>query len=150
VPILKAMERTDAEIQVEREAVLLELATAYQRRELDIFEAAVRPDMTLTLGGSSRLAGTYVGYDAFGRYLEVLRRVLRSAGRPITFVHEKNEMTFRQVMVVYGPQHDVEMTLAVTILYDDEGKIASFLVLPEDQGLFDHVVDTSLPAEVFI
>jgi hypothetical protein len=42
------------------------------------------------------------------------------------------------------------MTLVVTVLYDDEGKITSFLVLPEDQGLFDHVVDTSLPAEVFI
>jgi hypothetical protein len=106
--------------------------------------------MTLTLGGSSRLAGTYVGYDAFGRYLEVLRRVLRSAGQPITFVHEKNEMTFRQIMVVYGPKHDAEMALVVTVLYDDEGKITSFLVLPEDQGLFDYVVDTSLPAEVFI
>jgi hypothetical protein len=58
------MEPADVEIQVEREAVLLELAVAYQRRELAVFEAAVRPDMTLTLGGSSRLAGTYVGYDA--------------------------------------------------------------------------------------
>lgn len=78
--------------------------------------------MTLTLGGSSRLAGTYVGYDAFGRYLEVLRRVLRSAGQPITFVHEKNEMAFKQVMIVYGPKHDAEMALVVTVLYDDEGK----------------------------
>jgi hypothetical protein len=79
-----------------------------------------------------------------------LRRVLRSAGQPITFVHERNEMTFRQVMVVYGPKHDAEMTLAVTVLYDDDGKITSFLVLPEDQGLFDYVVNTSLPAEVSI
>lgn len=144
------MDRTVGEIQVEREAVLLELAGAYQRRELAVFEAAVRPDMGLTLGGSSRLAGTYVGYDAFGRYLEVLRRVLRSAGQPITFVHETNEMTFRQVMVVYGPKHDAEMALVVTVLYDDKGKITSFLVLPEDQDLFDYVADTSLPAEVFI
>jgi hypothetical protein len=37
------MERSDAEIQVDREAVLLDLAAAYQRRELAIFEAAVRP-----------------------------------------------------------------------------------------------------------
>ena len=42
------------------------------------------------------------------------------------------------------------MALVVTVLYDDEGKITSFLVLPEDQGLFDYMVDTSLPAEVFI
>lgn len=144
------MGRNEADIRVDREAVLLELASAYQRRELGVFEAAVRPDMTLTLGGSSRLAGTYVGYDAFGRYLEVLRRVLRSAGKPITFVHEKDEMTFSQAMVVYGPKHDVEMTLVVTVLYDEDGKIRSFLVQPEDQGLFDYVVDSSLPAEVFI
>lgn len=144
------MEGARTEIQVEREAILLELATAYQRREFGVFEAAVRPDMTLTLGGSSRLAGTYAGYGAFGRYLEVLRWVLRSAGKPITFVHEPNEMTFRQVMVVYGPKHDAEMMLVVTVLYDDVGKISSFLVLPEDQGLFDYVVDTSLPAEVHI
>ena len=144
------MGRNEADIRVDREAVLLELASAYQRRELGVFEAAVRPDMTLTLGGSSHLAGTYVGYDAFGRYLEVLRRVLRSAGKPITFVHEKDEMTFSQAMVVYGPNHDVEMTLVVTVLYDEDGKIRSFLVQPEDQGLFDYVVDTSLPAEVFI
>jgi len=144
------MAPTQAEIQMDREAALLELATAFQRRDLGVFEGAVRPDMTLTLGGSSRLAGTYVGYEAFGRYLEVLRWVLRSAGKMITFVHEKDEMTFSQVMVVSGPRHDVEMTLVVTVLYDHEGKIASFLVLPEDQGLFDYVVDTSVPADVFI
>lgn len=137
-------------LRADREAALLELAGAYQRRELDVFEAVVRRDMRLTLAGQSRLAGTYVGYEAFGRYLEVLRRVLRSAGRPITFLHEPNEMTFRQVMAVYGPKHDVEMTLVVTVTYDGEGKIASFLVHPEDQGLFDHVVDTSLPSEVYI
>ena len=137
--------------RVEREAVLLELAAAYQRRELDVFDAAVRPDMTLTLVGESRLAGTYVGYDAFGSYLEVLRRLMRSAGKPIVFTHDSAaQMTFRQIMVVFNDQHDAEMPLTVTVGYDPDGKIASFLVQPEDQAFFDHLVDTSLPVEMYI
>lgn len=144
------MERIGAEIQLGRETLLLELAVAFQRRDLTIFEKSVRPDMTLTLAGSSHLAGTYMGYGAFGRYLQELRRVLRSASKTIKFVHEKDEMTFSQVMVLSGPKHDVEMTLVVTVLYDEEGKIASFLVMPEDQGLFDYVVDSSVPAGMFV
>ena len=131
------------QIQLDREAMLVDLASAYQRRDLPVFEAAVSPDMALTLAGTSRLAGTYHGYDSFGRYLEVLRQVLRSAGKPITFTHDHNEMTFRQVMVVMGPEHDAEMTLVVTMRYDDENRIQSFLVQPQDQGLFDHVINTS-------
>jgi ketosteroid isomerase-like protein len=142
------MEKT--QIQLDREATLVDLASAYQRRDLSVFDAAVTPDMALTLAGASRLAGTYHGYDSFGRYLEVLREVLRSAGKPITFTHDENEMTFRQVMIVMGPQHYVEMTLVVTMRYDDDNRIQSFLVQPQDEGLFDHVVNTSavLPASL--
>jgi ketosteroid isomerase-like protein len=137
------MELRKTQIQLEREATLVDLASAYQRRDLPVFEAAVSPDMALTLAGTSRLAGTYHGYASFGRYLEVLREVLRSAGKPISFTHDENEMTFRQVMVVMGPDHDAEMTLVVTMRYDDDNRIQSFLVQPQDQGLFDHVVNTS-------
>jgi ketosteroid isomerase-like protein len=137
--------------RVEREAVLLELAAAYQRRELEVFEAAVRQDMTLTLAGESHLAGTYVGYDAFGNYLQVLRRLMRSAGKPIVFTHDSPaQMTFRQIMTVFNDRHEAEFPLAVTIRYDSHGKIASFLVQPEDQAFFDHLVDTSIPAEMSI
>lgn len=144
------MELAKTQIQLDREATLVDLASAYQRRDLAVFEAAVSPDMALTLAGTSRLAGTYHGYDSFGRYLEVLREVLRSAGKPITFTHDENEMTFRQVMVVMGPDHDAEMTLVVTMRYDDDNRIQSFLVQPQDLGLFDHVVNTStrIPASL--
>ena len=137
------MGMTQEHLRSDREAALVDLASAYQRRDLPVFEAAVSPDMALTLAGSSRLAGTYHGYESFGRYLEVLREVLRSAGKPITFTHDEDEMTFRQVMVVMGPDHDAEMTLVVTMRYDEGNRIQSFLVQPQDQGLFDHVVNTS-------
>ena len=137
------MEVMKTQIQLDREATLVDLANAYQRRDLAVFEAAVSPDMALTLAGGSRLAGTYWGYDSFGRYLQVLREVLRSAGKPITFTHGDNEMTFRQIMIVMGPEHEAEMTLVVTMRYDDDNRIQSFLVQPQDQGLFDHVLNTS-------
>ena len=144
------MELRKTQIQLDREATLVDLASAYQRRDLPVFEAAVSPDMALTLAGTSRLAGTYRGYDSFGRYLQVLREVLRSAGKPITFTHGENEMTFRQVMVVMGPDHDAEMTLVVTMRYDDANRIQSFLVQPQDQGLFDHVINTSERVPAFL
>ena len=131
----------EEEIRLEREAVLAQLASAYQRRDLDEFEKAVRLDMTLTLAGSSRLAGTYEGYAAFGRYLEILRESMRSAGQAITFEHDQDQMVFRQVMIVSGGTQSVEMTLVVTVRYDEGGKIESFLVKPENQALFDRVID---------
>ena len=142
------MEYVEPRTRRDREASLLGLAAAYQHRALGAFEAAVRPDMTLTLAGSSRLAGTYHGYDSFGRYLEILREVMSAARKPIRFEHSSDEMIFRQVMIVSGPQHDVEMTLVVTVSYDDAGLIESFRVEPEDQGLFDYVIDTSSISEM--
>jgi ketosteroid isomerase-like protein len=141
-------EEVPVEVRTERAATIAALADAFQRHDLDVFEQEVRPDMTLTLVGSSRLAGTYEGYAAFGRYLEVLREVLKSADKPITFEHSASEMIFRQVMEVMGPKHAVEMTLVVTVGYAEDGKIQSFLVEPRDQGLFDHVIDTSSTKEI--
>ena len=46
-------------------------------------------------------------------------------------------------MIVTGPEHEAEMTLVVTMRYSDDNRIRSFLVQPQDQGLFDHVVNSS-------
>ena len=131
------------EVEVEREGLLARLAGAYQRRELEVFEEACRPDMVLTLAGSSRLAGTYHGYGAFADYLTALRDVLRSTGRQIVFHHDGDQMVFRQLMVVSGPNHAIEMELLITVRFHADGRVESFLVEPDDQGLFDYVVDSS-------
>jgi ketosteroid isomerase-like protein len=131
------------QVTIEREGLLSRLASAFQRRDLEAFEPVMRPDMELTLPGTSRLAGTYHGYRSFARYLEALRYVLRSAELPITFVHEGNTMVFRQVMVVSGPKHQVEMALRVTVRFHRDERVESFFVQPEDQGLFDYVIDSS-------
>lgn len=76
----------------------------------------------------------------FARYLLTLRQALRWPGEPITFSHHGDDMIFRQVMMVSSPNHDAEMALIVTVGFDDDGKVRSFFVQPEDQGLFDHVL----------
>jgi ketosteroid isomerase-like protein len=134
-------------VRIQREGGLARLAIAYQRREMHVFEAVCRPDMVLTLAGSSRLAGTYHGYGAFSAYLDALRDVLSSAERQITFEHAGNDMVFWQATILMGPRHHVEMTLRVTVRYHHhDGRIESFLVEPEDQALFDHIVNSAVPA----
>jgi hypothetical protein len=133
----------------EREGLLVLLATAYQRRDFDVFEAACRPDMVVTLAGSSRLAGTYHGYGAFSEYLDAVRDVLRSADERIVFEHDGDQMVFTQSIVVSGPFHQVEMPLRVTVVFHADGRVQSFLAELGDQGLFDYVVDTSAqPSEI--
>jgi ketosteroid isomerase-like protein len=125
-----------------REAVIGVLADAFQRRDFDAFREPLRPDLVLTLPGSSWLAGIYHGYEPFARYLLALRQVLMWPGEPITFSHHGHDMTFRQSMVVSGPNHEAEMALIVTVTFDEDEKIRSFFVQPKDQGLFDYVLNS--------
>jgi ketosteroid isomerase-like protein len=137
------------DVELEREGLLARLAVAYQRRDLDVFEAACRPDMVLTLAGSSRLAGTYHGYSAFSEYLDAVRDVLRAADQQIRFEHDIDRMIFTQAVVISGPNHQVEMGMRVTVEFHADGRVQSFLAEMEDQGLFDYVVNTSAqPSEI--
>ena len=137
------------DVEIEREGLLARLAVAYQRRDLGVFEAACRPDMVVTLAGSSRLAGTYHGYGAFSEYLDAVRDVLRAADEQIRFEHDGAQMVFRQAVVISGPNHQVEMELRVTVVFHADGRVQSFLAELEDQGLFDYVVNTSAqPSEI--
>jgi ketosteroid isomerase-like protein len=131
----------------DREASLLGLAAAYQHRALEAFEAVVRRDVALVLAGNSRLAGTFRGYKAFRRHLELLREVMSPARKPSTFEHINSVTVLRQIMIVSGPRHDVEMTIAIIVRYDDDGLIESLDIEPEDQGLFDYVVSTSATSQ---
>ena len=130
-------------VEVEREGLLAKLATAYQRRELDVFEEACRPDMVVTLAGSSRLSGTYHGYGAFSEYLDAVRDVLRAADDQIRFEHDGDQMIITQAVVISGPNHQVEMPMRVTVVFHADGRVQSFLAEMGDQGLFDYVVNTS-------
>ena len=140
---------TTREVELQREGLISRLATAYQRRDLDAFEAACRPDMVVTLAGSSRLSGTYHGYGAFSDYLDAVRDVLRSADERMSFEHDGDLMFFAQQVVISGPFHQVEMQLRVTVQFHADGRVQSFLAELGDQGLFDYVVNTSAqPSEI--
>jgi len=131
-------------VERHREAVIGVLADAFQRRDFDAFREPLDPELVLTLPGSSWLAGIYHGYEPFARYLLAIRQVLVWPGDAITFSHHGNEMIFRQSMIVTGPSHEAEMALIVTVTFDDDERIRSFYVQPEDQGLFDYVLNSVL------
>jgi ketosteroid isomerase-like protein len=131
-------------VQYAREIQFLENIDAFMRRDFAALEAAWRPDVVMTLPGSSWLAGTYEGYDDVSRGVLGLRQVLDSEQKQITFLHEGDQMIVRHDIEVHGSMHVVEMTLRVRMRYDEGGKVEAILVEPEDIGLFDHVVNVVL------
>ena len=133
-----------SELQIHREAQFIQAMGAFMGRDFDTVEAAWRPDVTMEMPGASWLAGTHRGFKDVSRCVLGLRRVLASEDRRTTFLHEGDQMIVRHDIRVFGPEHTVEMTLRVRIQYDREGKVESIDLEPEDLGLFDHVLNTTL------
>ena len=131
----------------DREALFAELLAAFARRDHGVIRASMRSDVTLVLPGSSPLAGTHRGIAEVGHFVVALRMVLQTgrANGTITFVHEGDEMVVRHQVSVLGPQHTAEMVLRQHFTFDGPGgKLASITVEPEDEGLFDYVVQSAL------
>jgi ketosteroid isomerase-like protein len=133
------------QIQLEREGLFTRLVGAFLQRDFGSIDDAVRPDVITEMPGSSWLAGTQRGHEALRQQVEALRQVLRPAEEPITYVHEGDQMTVRHETQLMGPQHQVEMTVLIKLRFDDQGRIASSVLVPEDVGLFDHVVNSAWP-----
>jgi len=142
--IRKMEGRPVREIQLEREHKFESLVGAFMQRDFAAIDDAVRSDVVAEMPGSSWLAGTQRGHEALGRQVAALRQVLRPSDSPNTYAHEGDQMTVRHQTQVMGPQHQVEMTLQLKIRFDADGKIASSVLVPEDLGLFDHVVNSTL------
>jgi ketosteroid isomerase-like protein len=134
----------DADRRTEREASFSRLVSAFTRKGYGAFQEAMRPDVELEVPGSSPLAGTRRGWEEVGRYLATLGQVLRSGEKPITFVHEGNRMIVTHVVSVLGPSHAVEMSLVIAVAFDEQGRVAEILVRPDDQMLFDRVLNAAL------
>jgi ketosteroid isomerase-like protein len=133
------------QIQLEREGLFTRLVGAFLQRDFGSIDDAVRPDVVTEMPGSSWLAGTQRGHEALRQQVEALRQVLRPAEEPIAYVHEGDQMTVRHETQLMGPQHQVEMTVLIKLRFDDQGRIASSVLVPEDVGLFDHVVNSAWP-----
>jgi len=103
-------------------------------------EAMWRPDVVMTLPGSSWLAGTHRGY----KRVRGLREVLASDHRRVMFLHEDDQMIVRHDVTVPGPTHAVEMTLKLRVRYDSDGKAEAIDLEPDDLALFDHVLNTRI------
>ena len=131
----------------ERESLFAELLAAFGRRDHAVIRASMRPDVTLTLPGSSPLAGTHRGIAEVGHFVVALRMVLQTGRNngEISFLHEGDQMVVRHQVSVLGPRHTAEMVLRQRFTFDGKGgKLASITVEPEDEGLFDYVVRSAL------
>lgn len=55
---------------------------------------------------------------------------------PDHVLHAGDQMLARLDVVVYGPSHDVDITLRVRVRYDESRKWETISVEPDDLGLF--------------
>ena len=139
--------RDNGTLASDREGLFAELLAAFGRRDHAVIRAAMRPDVVLVLPGSSPLAGTHRGIAEVGRFVVALRMVLQTGRNDgqISFLHDGDDMIVRHQVSVLGPRHTVEMVLRQRFTFDGPGgKLATITVEPEDEGLFDYVVESAL------
>ena len=136
--------RPKTQAQAQREAQFAHNIDAFMRRDFGALEATWRPDVVMEMPGTSWLAGTHRGFKDVGRCVLGLRQVLTSEDGRTTFLHEGDHMIVQHDIMVHGPEHVVEMTLRVRLRYDREGKVESIGLEPQDLGLFDHVLNSTL------
>lgn len=138
------------EVQIERQSAFTRMASAFARRDFEAIERGVAPEVVLTLHGSSWLAGTYEGFEGFGRYLLGARMILEPAGKPLTYLHHGDEMTIMHEFLVGPGARAPEVALHITVRFAEDGKLRSLNIQAKDQELFDRAADAYLvPKEGF-
>jgi ketosteroid isomerase-like protein len=125
-----------------REEGFTALVQAFARRDHGALEGGVRPDVELTLRGSSWLAGKYRGYEEFGQYVAGAALVLGPGEGQLSYHHDGAEMTVVHEFAV-GPL-GVRMPLHEVVTFDDDDLVESLLIRPWDQDLFDEAVNAFL------
>ena len=128
--------------QREREALFTQLVEAFARGDHAALEPGVRPDVELTLGGTSWLAGTCRGYEEFQQYVAGAALVLSRAEGQLSYHHSEGQMVVIRDFLI--DRSAVRMALHEVITFDDDGRVRSLEVRPWDQAKFDEAVDASL------
>src|ERR1700675_2846283 len=90
-------------VQSKRETQFLQNMRAFMRGNFALVETAWRPDVLLTLPGSSWLAGTHQGLEDVSRCVHGLRQVLTAEQTRTEFLHEDNQLIVRHDIKVNGP-----------------------------------------------
>src|SRR4026209_2177356 len=98
----------------------------------------MREDVVLDLTRSSPFAGEDPGHESVGKFVLGIRQFVISKDPTFTFVHSGASMIASHEITVAGPNHLVEMTLRLTIIFDREERISVMQVEPSDPGLFTH------------
>jgi hypothetical protein len=125
-----------------REELFAGLVQAFARGDHAALEAGVRPDVELTLGGTSWLAGKYRGYEEFRQYVAGAALILGRTEGQLSYHHVGDEMTVIHDFLVGPPA--VRIALHEVIAFDAEGRVQSLFVRPWDQAKFDEAVNAFL------
>jgi hypothetical protein len=125
-----------------REELFTGLVRAFARGDHAALEEGVRPDVELTLGGTSWLAGKYRGYEEFRQYVAGAALILGRAEGQLSYHHAGDEMTVIHDFLVGPPA--VRIALHEVISFDADGRVQSLLVRPWDQAKFDEAVNAFL------
>jgi hypothetical protein len=134
----------DRDVQIERQSLFTRMASAFARSDFDAVAQGVVPEIQLILQGTSWLAGTYQGYEGFSHYLQSARLVLEPAGKPLTYLHHDDEMVVMHEFVIGGTVGGPEVPIHITVRFADDGRLASLVIQPKDQAVFDDAVDSFL------
>jgi hypothetical protein len=131
------------EEQLRREVLFGELSSAFVRRDFATMTAVLREGAVLEFPGTSRLSGTYRGIEGIERYLLATSDVVRPNGKAIAFTHRDQAMVASHEVGVFGPTMAAEMTMHISLTFDEDEKVVGVLVKPGDIDLFDRVIDSA-------
>ncbi|MEX0817826.1 MAG: hypothetical protein WD027_10280 [Gaiellales bacterium] len=131
------------EVQLQRETLFSELTSAFVRRDFVTMTAVLREGAVLEFPGSSRLSGTYRGIEGIERYLLATSDVVRPNGKAIAFTHRDQEMVASHEVGVFGPTSVAEMTMHVSLTFDDDEKVVAVFVKPGEIDLFDRTIESA-------
>jgi len=132
------------ETRIERQQLFARISAAFARRDFDAVAEAMRPDLELTLRGSSWLAGKYVGIEEFFQYVAGAAAVLSPTDGQLSYIHDGDDMTVVHEFVVGAGPSAVTMALHEVFTFDDDGMIASLLIRPWNQAKFDEAANALL------
>jgi hypothetical protein len=125
--------------EVRREALFVQLVSAYRREDYDEIEDAMTLDVVLELPGHSSFAGEHLGAEAVARYIAGMRKHFVAARGPITFEHEGNTLVVSQIGQLFAAEPS-EMIVNLRITFDAHERVERVQVEADDIDAFDNVV----------
>jgi len=131
--------------EAQREALFVQLVSAYRREDYQEIEEAMAFDVVLELPGHSTEAGEHLGAEAVARFVTGMRKHFVAARGPITFEHDGRDLVVSQIGQLFASE-DRELIVSLRITFDDRERIERVRVEADDLDAFDSAMPGLLEA----